>query len=606
MKKVQSNQTPKKSITKKNTGGLLTHSEKETITTKFITFLEEYYNNVGKSLDSLYSIQYHILNEKKLILTMPTKKEAMLSSGFSVAQTHFLGKIIPILSQFTWIKELKISWENPEGINLILQYMPHINTLDLSRNNLSKVPEGVIKLRRLKDLDLSSNYFTTFPKSILLALKNIKTVNLTDNPLLTKSYEDKGVKHLGRKDLARDPRIIMLNEKTHSVLESFWTNTMPPFSYYLSDFHTFSTMIFSDLPEARIVKDSFPDPVYTLDKIIYNVSGYPNLPKDPFYPKGEKIVYPPDGTIDKEGAHYMEGRPIFLKKNKIELLNTKKKDISFKKGIPIDYTIFLPKGEIKAIWIHVYGGIAPIMTPTPQRKMDKYLLSQGIAVIQLHLADLALFSEEAKHFQMGLPDNVHKKIHESIHAFWNVLKKNPNELLKNPKDFFLNNLIGKDIFLFGSSFGGRTALRHAEFHPNTFTGYISHDGVLSFDMKDKTMRHQEVLSEKNMNLDPMKGIKKLVDPILILQNYDDNLITNHVTIDFIEKAQNFGKNVKFFMPSKGSAINKWGLKYKGHFTPDTQDEFDLYAKTILAFIQSKGHSTIPSITQWRTAEGKLY
>ncbi len=48
----------------------------------------------------------------------------------------------------------------------------------------------------------------------------------------------------------------------------------------------------------------------------------------------------------------------------------------------------------------------------------------------------------------------------------------------------MNLLKGMPKVIFGSSFGGRTAVRHIQLYPGTFNGAISHDGALAKEGKD--------------------------------------------------------------------------------------------------------------------------
>lgn len=81
---------------------------------------------------------------------------------------------------------------------------------------------------------------------------------------------------------------------------------------------------------------------------------------------------------------------------------------------PIGYNIFIPEGEIKAVYVEVYGGRkaaeAKEFTNLPYLLtiFDKPILKQGIALVKLNLVDLI----ELKVQQASMPKEFFYRQHE--------------------------------------------------------------------------------------------------------------------------------------------------------------------------------------------------
>lgn len=586
----------------------LSEEDKEARTNAFIDALNECYQSINAKYD-MSRIKEEILQNNSLTLYLSETQSLniphMWRQFYYNLPEDSLQKILPLLKNLIWLKKLTIRSTSIPQISSVLQHTPFIEELELRYNQLTDLPESVKNLIRLKKLDLTNNDFTTLP-DFVLQLNHVEMINLSRNPLLEKSYETPDhLKRLGAEDLKKEARIHLTDEidKDNAFLyddyDIFWSQLL---RYYNGrDISTeFASSVFSDLPGSNDDKTTVSPPLFGAHQVIYNDSGYPN----------NAITFPADNTIDAKGVHYIRGKPVFLKKGTPVVLDGTKilHNEIVTEDIPIDYTIHLPKGEIKAICVYVYGGIIPIMSPDLKYAREKYLLDHGVALIFLNLVDLSLLNtliEGKRPFQSEISNEMQAKILGSIHAFWELLKRNPNELLGTHESQILDNFMGKDIFLIGASFGGGIAMRHAEFYPGTFTGYISHDGALS-PQAVKIEEHVKAGYTPNLTLIPLQDIQNIEDPILILQNYDDNRVRNNTAIEFAEKAQELGKNVKLLISSRGSATTEKGWSARGHFEPDNPENFDLYAKTILSFITSKGQSIAPAISKWRLTEGKLY
>lgn len=268
---------------------------------------------------------------------------------------------------------------------------------------------------------------------------------------------------------------------------------------------------------------------------------------------------------------------------------------------PIGYNIYLPNEEAKQIMIIVYGGhnsTEDAYTSIPNENgLINALLNYNIAVITLNLPDLL----ELKDFQSEMSQELHSKIHACINYMHSTINNNPEVL--NKKLFALKH---KPTFLYGASFGGRTAIRHAELYPATFNGYISHDGSLELD----TMSKNDLPLAKNrwgnykahLNPSQEEEIKKIQDPLLLMHNMDDNNVNIVTTLAFSTamKKQNKEHLIQLCITPVGNKAKKGSnnaLPNKGHFLPEQNTlERVRYIETLTQFMQ-EGLSKLPSLTQ---------
>lgn len=306
---------------------------------------------------------------------------------------------------------------------------------------------------------------------------------------------------------------------------------------------------------------------------------------------------------------------------------------------PIGYNIHLPSGPPKAIMVRVYGGIQNkdkdnnVNTPLSINDLDYYLLNKGIAVVKLNLPDLL----DLEVFQGKMPEDLFIKIQNCINKFYQQLSNNPEELHKD-----LSQLRGLKSYLYGASFGGLVSIKHSELFPNNFDGYISHDGAISiqmmhkadvrdliredqlenlkkkvhsiqkridgvtderknvyestFKLRDEIVEFIETIQNKresslfNDYLDPAKQseINKIIKPVFVLQNQDDNNVHAKVAIDFYKKMQEAGKTelIKLLMTKTSNPATKEDPENKGHFIPENENDFITYCEGILNFMLS--------------------
>ena len=290
------------------------------------------------------------------------------------------------------------------------------------------------------------------------------------------------------------------------------------------------------------------------------------------------------------------------------LNTTKGLPLTTEEGIPIGYVIQLPQGEVKSVLVQVYGGgnaenklglWAPTTTDT---KIDAKLKQEGVAIIHLNLVDL-LTSTNA--IQSEMDQALHEKLHKSIDTFYLMIKNHPEKLHAS-----LVMLKNKPLTLAGVSFGGRTAVKHAELYPQTFDYYISIDGALSPEMlrkSDINLGNIRYKTDKARNSEawssPTNGIENIKDPILFVHNVDDNNVNLKVTMDWYKKADAAGKSplMRMLIMDKGSAFPTKESDVKpynaGHFLATDQKSVERLSHLITQFT-CEGPSNLPEYTNW--------
>lgn len=280
------------------------------------------------------------------------------------------------------------------------------------------------------------------------------------------------------------------------------------------------------------------------------------------------------------------------------------KQLSLDDNTPISYVVNLPRGEVKGVLVNVYGGFqkkdrhAQVMLSISVNPLDKQLLGNGIAVVKLNLVDVL----KSEVFQGDFPEILEKEIHESIHKFYQVLHDDPESLHPH-----LAQLKNKNIALYGLSYGGRTAVKHAENYPDTYHSYISLNGALSKEILEKGDRISLFSPGKtsrkmasHLDVSPNTEIKKIKDPVLLLHNVDDNNVSLKVTMDFYQKAVQEGKEdlVRLLITDRGSLYSPSDpVIATGHGLPEG-DSLDVCANTITEFILN-GTDSLPELTDWR-------
>lgn len=277
--------------------------------------------------------------------------------------------------------------------------------------------------------------------------------------------------------------------------------------------------------------------------------------------------------------------------------------LSFEKegsSVPIGYNVFLPNDNQlpSQVMVVIYGGKRKslqgenIFQPdTYPDKLERYLLNRGTAIITLNLPDLLKLETE----QALMPEQLYNEIHACINHCFHTLS-HPEHL--HP---LLEILKDKPIFLFGKSFGGTMAIRHAQMYPNTFAGYISHDGDLHAKISSQSDRIKRAPLSPWLDASDADAIAKIQDPILLMQNRDDHNVNAKITLSFYKKLSEMQKTelARICITPSGSPMRSKGLKLlKGHFYPEKFSQFKRYGKTVELFL-TKGPSSLDSISLWR-------
>ena len=88
------------------------------------------------------------------------------------------------MGKLTKLTKFKVDHNQLKG-NLIgeVHYMTQLQTLDLSYNNMTGIPAEIGQLYSLQTLDYSHNQITGLPDELTNLKNNLKTFNLTNNPL---------------------------------------------------------------------------------------------------------------------------------------------------------------------------------------------------------------------------------------------------------------------------------------------------------------------------------------------------------------------------------------------------------------------------------------
>lgn len=356
-------------------------------------------------------------------------------------------------------------------------------------------------------------------------------------------------------------------------------------------FLTISQQIFSDLPKKKSGLRR-PDEYYPV-KVLFNNDGFP---------AENMLMFCHDGCV--------QTKPLTLKPD-VYFVNDKR--IVINKEVPIGYNIHFPPADIKAIVVIVYGGSKKskinkeIFRPLSLDNFFFSLLAQGIAVATVNLADHLELGPEG---QDAMPEDLHSKIHLSIHRIFQAFKITPEELFSKQE---ADKIRSKKIFLFGQSFGGMLSVRHAELFPETFDGFISHDGGLSYEVGTKAETgvyrneyRQRSLSKSEIAarawLSPMSEpwawrspdpkIQKIMRPVLLLHNFDDNNVNVLVSIKWYERAMLSDKDhlIGLYVTQEGYRSGRTDFYNKAHYIPTKKNEFAQYFAAVTSFIENNGQN----------------
>lgn len=268
---------------------------------------------------------------------------------------------------------------------------------------------------------------------------------------------------------------------------------------------------------------------------------------------------------------------------------------------PIGYNIHMPNPSndnniLNNVIIEVYGGKTrqfQATKPNDLQGIGDMAISNNQVYITLNLPDL-----RQDLLQQEMDEKLQKIIHAAIHQFYKTIKDKPGEISETLPSRLEENT---RFFLYGASFGGRTAIRHGQLYPKTFDGYISHDGVLA-DLKDKAIVGEREYIHRR-EIFPSYHVADSEEPMLILHNRDDNNINIATSLDFYEKLKESNKDhlARLCFFDKGSpgfkddtGNQRDNYVNKGHFIPENKES---YFNALLKFMQH-GPTVIPEINDF--------
>jgi hypothetical protein len=302
-------------------------------------------------------------------------------------------------------------------------------------------------------------------------------------------------------------------------------------------------------------------------------------------------------------------------------------------GTPIGYTAYLPydKEEIKGILVDVYGGkLKERDSEKIQEKLihrNLYLTKHNVMVVYLNLPDVlkdsystqvsenGVVATKKSYVQQGeMPESIFIHLQNAIHHFYDILKRTPEKLHEELGSLLKDKNIPMNLF--GHSFGGLMSVRQAELFPDTWDGYISAAGSLSLKTIRKTSIAYDMRKFPTFDpnlfkyLYPEQNLMTLKDPVLILNNLDDNITSLKVATSFYNEAVKEKKENLIYPLFTYEGV-KWGRSGGldkpitfGHSGPSGETRFREWVETIHTFV-----TNIKSITkkspyyQWQGRKG---
>ncbi|MDP3532653.1 MAG: hypothetical protein Q8S31_05120, partial [Alphaproteobacteria bacterium] len=293
---------------------------------------------------------------------------------------------------------------------------------------------------------------------------------------------------------------------------------------------------------------------------------------------------------------YNDGMDVNVNFNVGRTINVRLDDGSI---CPIGYTIHFPVNpcKIEAIKVNVYGGwkkdarLKWAYKPSVLEGVDAYLARQNIMIINLNLPDLL----DNEIHQSKMTENYMNKLQYCIQSFLHVINTHPESI--HPS---LNNIKNVPKYLYGASFGGLTALMQAQKYPNSWDGYISHNGWLSSGENEKW----DILGRLyNLKIDP----SNFNDVLLVLGNAYDNNVNMRDWTNFYEKIKKMGKErlVKTWFTYNGIECNTKELLNTGHGAPNHFEELLTYSSVIRDFMKKDKIVHNVALSKWINLVGLI-
>lgn len=315
-------------------------------------------------------------------------------------------------------------------------------------------------------------------------------------------------------------------------------------------------------------------------------------------PKNGEIYLHKKSSDEVEYAYrrFADGEKVYgtMRANGInEALKKLRENNAITEKFPIGYNIYIPENisvPVKKVIINVYGGYnKESINKSSLNTIDshsKLLYEQGYCVIDLQLPDLL-----QDKLQFDMDEYLHNIIHDCINEFYETLHQNPENIDPDLKEMGFQNA---DYYLIGASFGGRTAIRHSQLYPDTFTGYISHDGALAV-TSDMPIVGKTRIHSNAQTVIPANNIGDNNESMLLLQNLDDNNINLQNATKFYKKLKandsNTSEKTRLCFFEKGNPSPSGKLHNKGHYIPE---DIDTYTQVLTSYIEN-GVKNIPEM-----------
>lgn len=437
------------------------------------------------------------------------------------------------------------------------------------------------------DFDYIRTLVTNNPSSLGQILnETLYQKKLDVTKFILENYSDNKELHIG--DIIY-PFINLKTEEQTQVLELVSEEQMLELANRLIGWIAYSALD-SSQKQKGIIENLSPkllsifaeDSLYTIITNLEDTSS--NLPFQKV--SSVKIIY------NNEGYYSQDIKPEEVSAENIESVKIGPK-ISAGSD-PIGYNIFVPEGEVKAVYVYVYGGYGTVaaqektFSPNMLYPQQSELLSHGIVIVNLNLIDLL----ELEVNQSDMPKDIFDRLNKSIHKFCIKLKE-PSSI-----DAELSILEGKPLVLAGGSFGGLMSIRHQQMFEDDFDRYISLDGSLSLKHERESLFNSNDEVNKQAFQDAKEGWEGENEafgcldpassplgnkPVLIAQNLDDSNVLLSSTLDFCNKSLGEERTnlVNVYFPAKGDNVWTIGEGNKGHFPKSTKEFVDTLANFII-------------------------
>ncbi|XP_053984135.1 protein flightless-1 [Hylaeus volcanicus] len=159
-----------------------------------------------ESVRLMTGIQWLKLDETNLT-EIPEEMGKLLKLEHLSLVKNKLERLYGELTELCCLRTLNIRRNNikSSGIPAELFHLEELTTLDLSRNNLKEVPEGLERARSLLNLNLSHNHIETIPNTLFIHLTDLLFLDLSNNKLETLPPQTRRLANLQTLNLNHNP-----------------------------------------------------------------------------------------------------------------------------------------------------------------------------------------------------------------------------------------------------------------------------------------------------------------------------------------------------------------------------------------------------------------